>query len=363
MNKLPVLAVIALTLLAGCSALSPGEATFHTEAKAPHTSMVNTTHTADLVVENVGSKSDTFTATLAVNGTEVDMAEATIDAGGTKTLTFTHTFEETGEYTITIADEEYSVVVVDPQKALDAHDSVSSYTMSESLHIETNSSSEMGETYSMNTQYRYNLTEKALSLILNYESADAQRTIEGWYVDGIGYQKDGTTNPEYSTFESDWNDLSRPPGPADYLHAISANASVTYGGGATTYLATLDNETTVSNIRTLLADEHTAIPSSIANDPRNVTDFRAEVIVDGTHVSSVDISFTIASSESNTAQTQHFDLTITYDNYNDNISTTVPADVRENTKTGESSSTNTDDSATTEPGARQTTDHTNSNNQ
>ncbi|NGM70762.1 APHP domain-containing protein [Natronolimnobius sp. AArcel1] len=74
--------------------------------------------TAGATVENVGGDSGTYTAELIVDGSAVDEETVTLGPGAVDDVSFTHSFDETGEYDIAINDENIGTVTVDEDSGL-----------------------------------------------------------------------------------------------------------------------------------------------------------------------------------------------------------------------------------------------------
>ena len=64
-------------------------------------------------VENAGDEEGTFHAELRVDGTIVDTRDVTVAAGETETVTFEPTFEEPGEYELSVSDTRAGTVTVE----------------------------------------------------------------------------------------------------------------------------------------------------------------------------------------------------------------------------------------------------------
>jgi len=58
--------------------------------------------TITATVENTGNEAGTFTAELQIDGEPVDTEDVEVPAGETREVTFAYTFEEAGEYDITV---------------------------------------------------------------------------------------------------------------------------------------------------------------------------------------------------------------------------------------------------------------------
>ena len=66
-------------------------------------------------VENVGGSAGTHTAQLVVDGDVVDEVDVTLDAGTSETVAFTHTFEDAGEYDVSVDDAFAGTVTVEDE--------------------------------------------------------------------------------------------------------------------------------------------------------------------------------------------------------------------------------------------------------
>ncbi|MDY6764871.1 MAG: CARDB domain-containing protein, partial [Halobacteria archaeon] len=66
-------------------------------------------------VENTGNASGTFTVELSINGDVADTKKVTVPAGESRTVTFTHTFEETGTYDVVVNNRSVGQVTVERQ--------------------------------------------------------------------------------------------------------------------------------------------------------------------------------------------------------------------------------------------------------
>lgn len=70
---------------------------------APLNSLSGRSTSIDAEVTNVGDRQGTATAVLTVDGSEVASEEVTVDAGASASVSFSHTFESAGEYTVSVA--------------------------------------------------------------------------------------------------------------------------------------------------------------------------------------------------------------------------------------------------------------------
>ncbi|MXV63787.1 PGF-CTERM sorting domain-containing protein [Natronorubrum sp. JWXQ-INN-674] len=69
-------------------------------------------------VENSGGDSGTFTAELTVDGDVVAEEDVTVDSGDSETVTFTESFEETGEFEIAVSGTSAGTLTVDDDSGL-----------------------------------------------------------------------------------------------------------------------------------------------------------------------------------------------------------------------------------------------------
>lgn len=95
------------------------------EFEVVDTSMGNTPIAVDqpidigATIENVGGREGTFTAELRVDGVVVGTEDVTIDAGDTASVTFTRSFDEPGEYEVSITDATVGTALVEPPAAFE----------------------------------------------------------------------------------------------------------------------------------------------------------------------------------------------------------------------------------------------------
>lgn len=73
-------------------------------------------------VTNVGTANGSLAVTLAIDGRAADRRTVTVPAGDTRTVTFTRTFEDPGEYRLSVNDQRLTVTVVDEQSTADPKD-------------------------------------------------------------------------------------------------------------------------------------------------------------------------------------------------------------------------------------------------
>lgn len=92
-------------------------ATFEIKSTSPipRSITVNEKINASVTVENVGDRTGSFETSIGIDGTVIQTKSHTIKSGETKTISFDHMFEETGEYTVSINDVTAGTVTVEPE--------------------------------------------------------------------------------------------------------------------------------------------------------------------------------------------------------------------------------------------------------
>lgn len=343
MRKLPILALVVLLVLAGCSALSSG-ADFETAVEAEHTATVGSDYPVEVTVENVGSDAGEYTAELAVDGEIVAEESANVSPDGTVRLRLVHVFNESGSYTVTIADKEYMVEVVDPQETLANHNTAGSYSVDETVTHDYVYRFDDGNTTegSSNMRYvvKYGFDDQRMHAEFYDDALYGTTTAEyaeQWYVDGVYYEKTGRDAPEYYAYGGNWSNREVTLDPDNYLAAM-ANASVEYGGGATVYSADESDTETIEAVSETLDKSAAVPPGGLADGDQEITEFESKVIVEDGYVTLIELRITTNNTITREGMSdyefeQTIDITAEYDGYNEEFNITVPEDVRDNVDT------------------------------
>ena len=156
----------------------PTEATFETRNASVSDLKIAPGDTIDITadVENIGKQSGTHTAELLVDGTVIDETNVTLDGGESEKIAFSHTFEELGEYNVSVNDALAGTVTVgDPTTPPELPTPVGTFDLSEIEFTKTQVA--LSEEFEVRTTFRNvgDATEtETIELIRNGEVVDSQ---------------------------------------------------------------------------------------------------------------------------------------------------------------------------------------------
>ncbi len=332
MNRLP-LAVVGLSvllLLAGCSTVLDSSPAFETTVEsAPDEVAIGEQYNITLAIANTGGEKGVHTATATIAG-ETRTQPVTVSPGETATVTFSHTFNDTGEYTLSIADNKTtSVTVIDPiARALESEPV--SYTTSGELRIDRETTDSAGLT---TWEARYNPDSKRMNATI-YTFVSGQQTTPDtervWFINGTTITKTHDSafdQTEYSASDyDDWEDMKY----------VSAQSVLEQFGGApdtvtdTTYTYTASPNTTEARER-IVDSLGSRFKYYITTD--YLDDLSVEVQIDReTHrVSNITIG-----AYSNTEWTaRQTNISVNYSNYGESNAEPVPDSAMENIEPAE----------------------------
>lgn len=202
-GRVPLLLVVALVTISGCSALESGNSgEFSETVEFAWAGVAGDDVHVIVVVENTGDNTGEYEATLEADGEAVTTDSVDLESGETATLTLAHTFEEPGEYDLAVADEERTIQVYDSPETLfyETDFDVGTRIIAENatLEAELNRSGDV-VSYSVeeNTTIHKNFTAET-----QYEETESTNQFEDttweesssvWIVNGTEYTK--TTDP------------------------------------------------------------------------------------------------------------------------------------------------------------------------
>ena len=335
--------LVAIVALSGCAALDDGgsgddtgetdaaDAEFSQEVQFSWAGITGEEVTVEVTVENTGSEEGTHEATLQADGETVTSESVTVAEGGRETVTLTHTFDEAGEYDLSVgADERKLTVYESPIELFLEADFDQGTRVSEELTngsgIFVQDGSEyqvtIEESATIRTNYdeetQYTVTEGTTEVL----GQTNEETTEEWIVDGTRYAKiedqdDGTVEYEREPSDEFENDsefsdevarqyLTVDQRDGEYVFTVDPQAS----GDATEFWAALSDEEEIS------AESLTGLTMEFRLD----TEFYRPT------------STTLDLQLENFEQFSTFDMTITEEvvSYGEPVEVVVPEEVREN---------------------------------
>jgi len=244
--------LVALVVLSGCSALTgqgtPTSGSLSESVVLPEGGVAGEQSVVRIQLNNTASSEKQYGATLTADGTEVASDSVTVAAGETTTLSLTHTFEETGEHTISVANKTRTIQVYeDPRSFVEAQtDAVGTARIEETtrfdgvvnrfgeqVDVTATGSATIVKNYTAERLYE----EGELETRTNGDSTT--ETSEEWVVDGMQYTKtvedDGTTEYEQELSDefddTDIDDEEFQPylrtehTDTEYVYVLEANSS------------------------------------------------------------------------------------------------------------------------------------------
>jgi len=198
------LLVVAMLVLSGCSGLleeqsTPTEASGFSETiQLPDGGVVGEESVVEIELNNSGTEERQYDATLTADGESVDEASVTVAGGESRTLSLTHTFEETGEHTLSVADRNTTIPVYKtPRAFINAQEAtVETVTYQEDTSFDGTVQYD-GRTVETETESAVTVS-KNLTAETMYETGTEETTTRGetstesvqtWVVDGVEYSK------------------------------------------------------------------------------------------------------------------------------------------------------------------------------
>jgi len=107
---------LTFTMVCGCGGPLPAEFEVSNLTISPGSVEPYETVTITAEVANTGGMEGNYTANLSVDGAIVETKDITLEADGTEVMSFSHTPEEAGEYTVAIGESSDVLTVTAPPK-------------------------------------------------------------------------------------------------------------------------------------------------------------------------------------------------------------------------------------------------------
>jgi len=164
----------------------------------------------EVAVTNEGDAETAYNATLTVDGETVASESVTVGAGEATTVTLTHTFEETGEYDLSVANESTAITVYETpvEFASATQDQVDTVRLEQTATIDgtvvsngarqsyrEDSTATIQRNYTAETEY----TDEVRNISL--AGRTTQLDSEEWVVDGTSYTREVDNADGETTYE------------------------------------------------------------------------------------------------------------------------------------------------------------------
>lgn len=190
------------------------QAQFDASVRYPTGGVAGNESVVEIDVENTGEARGQYNATLTADGEQVATESVTLDSGVSTTVSLTHTFEEPGEHTLSVADRNATITVYEtPRAFIDAQeDTVETVSYQEDTSFDGTVQSS-GRTVETETESAVTVS-KNLTAETMYETGTATTTARGetstdsvqtWIVDGVEYSKSVGDNGE-TTYDRELSD-------------------------------------------------------------------------------------------------------------------------------------------------------------
>lgn len=213
-KTLVIFGLVTLLLLAGCSQVLPQQkqSAGVTQIDAPSVAVVGGEYTveAELIGTSVNGNQE---ITMYVDGEPVQTETVSMGESQTMTMTFSHTFEETGEYEVRVMDKKANVTVVNLGDAIKAAEAnMDTYRTEYSIELDEPADSEGRPTLEVDGTGEYDMDSEqsytSFDVLGTYQGrVTTDRTQEIWHSGGLEYEKaqDAGLEPKYYTREDEFS--------------------------------------------------------------------------------------------------------------------------------------------------------------
>jgi|GEM_PF-2473960 hypothetical protein len=332
------LLVVVLLVVSGCSALDgSSEAASGTTVSEsvvfPAGGVVGEPAVVQVPLTNTGDAAGTYNATLTADGETVATESVTLEAGESTTVSLAHTFEETGEHTLSVGDQSQSVSVYETPLAFignttDAGSRHSEMTIRVDMTVESENSTvdsrvRLTESTDENLTAGTSYTESTQTLVIDGATYSNQ-TSQEWTVGGTTYSKTVTAGgePTYSRrpVRNDTDDEMTPD---------TANISQYFGTAHT-------EDAYVYQIEAENASQTTALWTMFGADdaggtlsPESITDITMDVRFDRQTGRALSASVRVSGENGDEVSAFDAEFELRFSDYGEPVSVEVPEDVRD----------------------------------
>ncbi len=282
----PVL-VAALVVLSGCSALddittgASEDAEFSETATFPAGGVTGESVSLTVAVENTGDAEGDHEVALSVDGEEVATESITLDEGESTTATLSHTFEEAGEYDLSVAGEDETVTIYETPRAFTnvAMAEVETQRIEETTtgdgtmvynyrtyDFEANDTATIEKNFTAETMH----TKEESEIRVQGEQTGATRdgrteeTTEVWVTDGMRYIKtvdhtEGETSHQWEPSDEFADDSVDGPGDVDALEGMDQYVRTAHTDEEYVFIVEADTSREATEFWETLAGDESAI--------------------------------------------------------------------------------------------------------
>lgn len=248
--KFALIGVVLLITLAGCSQVMQPQQEEQMNVENLSTDeigFVDVEYTFNATLSS-DSEINSQEVALYVDGEEVQTKEVSVESGETTTVTFSHTFEETGEYDVSVLDESKTVTVVTIEDGIrrstggDVQNYKTLFTSELFLVTEDETTNRMKLAGRGTYDLEQNEMQSGRTLdITNDGELFTNVTLNEWYSDGTTYQlktNDSTGETETFTRVQEFSERQ----PVDRKHLSTLLRGQEYEREGETFVYTLEAE-------------------------------------------------------------------------------------------------------------------------